>query len=63
MSETMRKVEAYKQQLLTELLTQITEEQRQFFHRLYPTGVSEVNMETAYGLIERTIEKNKKTLC
>lgn len=62
MSETMKKVEAYKHVLLQELLNQITDEQRDFFYKLYPTGVSEVNMETAYGLIERTIKKNKKSL-
>lgn len=62
MSETMKKVESYKQQLLQELLKEITQEQRDFFYRLYLNGVSEQNMETAYGLIERTIKRNKEIL-
>jgi hypothetical protein len=59
MSETMKKVEAYKKKLLQELLSEITEEQRDFFNKIFPDGVSSDKMESAYSLIERTITKNK----
>lgn len=60
MSETMKKVEEYKQTLLQELLSEITTEQRDFFHKIFPDGVCSDKMEIAYGLIERTIAKNQK---
>jgi hypothetical protein len=59
MSEAMKTVEAFKQSLLEDMLKKITTEQREFFHRLFPDGVSSDKMESAYGLIERTIKKNK----
>lgn len=59
MSETMKKVEAYKQILLQELLLEITSEQKEFFHKVFPNGVSSKDMDGAYGLIERTIKKNQ----
>lgn len=59
MSETMKKVEAYKKKLLQELLSEITEEQRDFFNKVFPDGVSSDKMESAYSLIERTVVKNK----
>lgn len=62
MSEAMKTVEAFKQSLLEEMLMKITPEQREFFHRIFPSGVPSKDMESAYGLIERTIKKNKKTL-
>lgn len=55
----MKKVEAYKKKLLQELLSEITEEQRDFFNKIFPDGVSSDKMESAYSLIERTITKNK----
>ena len=55
----MKKVEAYKQKLLQELLSEITEKQKDFFNTIFPNGVSSDKMESAYSLIERTIVKNK----
>ncbi len=61
MSKTMKKVEEYKTKLLLELLDKITPEQKNFFFKLFPNGVPSDKIETAYGLIERTIDKNEKT--
>jgi len=38
----------------------LTEEQQQFFNRIYPKGVPEENLVSAIELCERTITKNKK---
>ena len=54
------RIEAFKRQMLTEALDQVTEEQRKFFKQIYPKGVPEDNLISAIELCERTITKNKQ---
>lgn len=58
MTKAEQKVEEFKQNMLKERLSQITDEQRQFFHRVFPKGVSSKQLMTAIDLCDRTIKKN-----
>ena len=53
----------YARPHLRELLSQCTEEQQAFFHRIFTDGIDALNEErikTAIGLVQRTIKKNSE---
>ncbi len=58
---TKQKIDAYKQQLLEELVEQCTLEQRAFFWRMYPDGPNEEQYDWACQQCERTIAQNGVT--
>lgn len=48
---------------VSRLLSECTEKQVEFFHRIYPAGVSDIQhdqLRNAIGLCQRTIVKNSK---
>lgn len=47
-----------KKLLLENLLSQCTDVQQKFLARIFPSGITEDNVNTAIGLCERTIVKN-----
>ncbi len=52
-------VEKFKRQALTDILAKLTTEQVAFFDRLFPGGVvPEKELNAAYDLCERTLNKN-----
>lgn len=51
-------VEKFKRQALTEILAKLTTEQVAFFNRLFPAGVPDKDLNNAYDLCERTLNKN-----
>jgi len=58
-----RDVEEFLRHKIKFALDECTQDQRSLFSRIYPGGVNKVpvdKLETALGLCERTIEKNKK---
>lgn len=52
-------IEAFQRKLLDERLSQCTETQVAFFHKLYPNGVPKKNLISAIDLCDRTIKKNQ----
>ena len=55
-SDVNDEVEAFKRTLLAERLALCTEEQRERFHRWFPT-VPEEKLVSAISLVDRTIDK------
>lgn len=52
--------EEFQRSYIDGLLAQLTDDQRNFFHRLYPNGILKKDLHNAAGLCERTIIKNKE---
>ena len=59
MSEALKEIETATRAILDKLLKQCSLNERQFFNRLYPSGVPEKSLHSAILLRERTIAKNK----
>lgn len=59
MTKSEQEVENFKRNMLKERLDQITEEQRQLFHRLFPK-VTSAKLMTAIDLCDRAIKKNQE---
>jgi len=51
-------VEKFKRQALTDILAKLTTGQVDFFNRLFPAGVTDKDLNSAYDLCERTLNKN-----
>lgn len=60
MSRLTDELQATVDRVIREALSQCEPEQVAFFHKLWPNGVSQSTAENAYGVIERTIIKNRK---
>lgn len=52
-------IEAFLRQKLSDGLAQCTEKQRAFFYKLHPNVVSAEKLQTALGLVENTVRKNR----
>ena len=58
MSKTLNKaVEQFKRDTIAAMLTQCTQQQRDFWDCIFPGGVPEHSLDTAYDLVERTLAK------
>lgn len=60
MNESHRKIEQFKQDLLRERLALCTQEQQEFFYKLYPKGPTAKQFDNALDQIDRTIIENQK---
>ncbi len=61
MEDFNKKVEQFERSILKDLLLQCTQEQQQFFIKLYPGGVANIpreKIERAVEQCEATIKKN-----
>ena len=61
MADWEKQVEKFKRQLLENLLAECTKPQRELFEKCFPDGVPAEKMQTALGLCERTVKKNRAT--
>lgn len=60
MSEAVQQeIENHMRLMLESRLSQLTEPQRAFFHRIFPKGPSREKMVSAIDLCDRTIRKNQ----
>ncbi len=62
-SESWNKIEAFKRDILSKLLSECTKEQQVFFLRMYPEGsqnMSESKIPRERQQVEATIKKNKE---
>lgn len=60
MSAALDRVEAFRRQVLNELLAQCTTPQQDMFKRVYPNGVPDSKVTEAILLCERTISENNR---
>jgi len=58
--KAFKEVEDHKRKMLEDRLSQCTDSQRAFFHRIYSKGVPEEKLMSAIDLCDRTIKKNKE---
>jgi len=61
MSKALEKIKEFKRKLLSKMLAECTDKQQNFFMRLYPKGVPDHKIREAILLVERTLDKNKRT--
>lgn len=55
-----KRVENFKRIILCDALEKCTESQIKNFSRIYPSGVSEVHLDNAIKLCERTVQGNEQ---
>ena len=61
MSPALKKIQDFKYQLLTDMLSQCTTKQVEFFNQMYPNGIKKIkNFDWAIQQVERPIEKNEQ---
>lgn len=63
MSKALKQIEKYTRKVLKKLVSQCTQEQQDFFKKIYPEGIDLMNsdkLNTAIQLCERTVIKNAK---
>ena len=61
MSDKLNKaVEQFKRDTIAAMLAQCTQQQRDFWDRIFPGGIPEHSLDTAYDLVERTLAKTKQ---
>ena len=52
-----KEVKAFRREQLDKLLSQCSEKEQAFFHRIFPNGVPEDKLQNAMRLVERTVIK------
>lgn len=65
MSEALNKIKKYEQETLQGLLEQCTQKQQEFFKRMYPEGITNLEtkeMHRAIKQCEATIKLNKEKI-
>jgi hypothetical protein len=56
-----KRILAFRESVLEELLGQCSESQQRFFHdRIFPRGVPDDKLDSAIDLVERTVAKNEQ---
>lgn len=62
MSKALQKIEEFKHTLLQDMLKQCTTNEKAFFNRIFPDGISKDKVEQAILLVERTLDKHKRQI-
>lgn len=54
-------VEKFKRLRIEEDLSECTSQQREFFGSIYPDGVPRADLDKAWALVKRTLDRNAET--